>query len=253
MTDEQLMSDAQDELLWDPRIDNEAIAVTAQDGVVTLRGTVGSFRERREAVGAVKRVYGTMRVENELEVRLLNGDRRDDADLRGDVLQALMLDALVPSSVNAKAKEGLVTLMGTTNYQFERDEAEFIAGNVPGVVWIDNDINLTPPTPSAGDVENAITKAMKRDAKLDAEGIRVESQNGTVQLSGNVRSWAEHDAAVNAAWAAPGVSNVDDRLYVAYSRHRAPAPRAVRRGAGTPAHQRAASASLTAVGSSAPS
>jgi osmotically-inducible protein OsmY len=216
MTDEQLMSDAQDELLWDPRIDNHAIAVTAQDGVVTLRGTVGSFRERREAVGAVKRVYGTKRVENELQVRLLNGDRREDADLRGDVLQALMLDALVPSTVDAKADEGLVTLTGTTTYQFERDEAEFIAGNVPGVVWIDNDIQLTPPAPSAGDVEDAITKAMRRDAKLDAEGIRVESHNGTVQLFGNVRSWAEHDAAVNAAWAAPGVSDVDDRLFVAY-------------------------------------
>jgi osmotically-inducible protein OsmY len=216
MTDEQLIGDAQDELLWDPRIDNRAIAVTAQDGIVTLRGTVGSFRERREAVNAVKRVYGTKRVENELEVKLLNGDRRDDADLRGDVLQALVLDALVPSSVDAKAKEGLVTLTGTTTYQFERDEAEFIAGNVPGVAWIDNDIELVPPPPSAGDVEHAIKKAMKRDAKLDAEGVSVESRNGTVQLSGSVRSWAEHDAAVNAAWAAPGVLTVDDRLYVAY-------------------------------------
>ena len=216
MTDEQLIGDAQDELLWEPRVDNRAIAVTAQDGVVTLRGTVGSFRERREAAGAVKRVYGTKRVENELEVRLLNGDRRDDADLRGDVLQALMLDALVPSSVDAKVADGVVTLTGTTSYQFVRDEAEFVAGNVPGVVWIDDVIELTPPAPSAGDVQHSIKKAMKRDAKLDAEGIRVESHNGTVQLSGNVRSWAEHDAAVNAAWAAPGVSDVDDRLFVAY-------------------------------------
>jgi|tagenome__1003787_1003787.scaffolds.fasta_scaffold20960843_2 osmotically-inducible protein OsmY len=216
MTDEQLIGDAQDELLWDPRVDNRAIAVTAQDGVVTLRGTVGSFRERREAGSAVKRVYGTKRVENELEVKLLNDDRREDADLRGDVLQALILDALVPSSVDAKAKDGVVTLTGTTTFQFERDEAEFVAGNVPGVVWIDDEIGLTPPPPSAGDVQDSIKRAMKRDAKLDAEGIRVESQNGTVKLSGNVRSWAEHDAAVNAAWAAPGVSGVDDRLFVAY-------------------------------------
>jgi osmotically-inducible protein OsmY len=216
MTDEQLRSDAQDELRWEPKIDNAAIAVSAHDGVVTLRGTVGSHRERREAANAVKRVYGTKGVRNELQVKLLNEDRQNDADLRGAVLQALMFDALVPSTVDAKVDDGVVTLSGSANHQFERDEAEFVAGNVTGVISIDDQIVLMVPTPDPGDVKHAIKKAMERDAKVDADGITVESFNGTVKLMGNVASWAEHDAAVSAAWAAPGVSKVDDEIYVLY-------------------------------------
>src|SRR4051795_7175608 len=98
MTDDQLRSDSQDELRWEPKVDDTSIAVSAADGVVTLRGTVGSFRSKREATKAVKRVYGTKRVDNQLEVKLLDADRRADADLRGDVLQALILDSLVPST-----------------------------------------------------------------------------------------------------------------------------------------------------------
>jgi osmotically-inducible protein OsmY len=216
MTDEQLRRDAEDELYWDPKVDNRAIAVAADDGVVKLRGTVGSFRERREAANAVKRLYGTTRVENELQVRLLDGDRRADADLRGAVLQALMLDGFVPSTVEAKAENGKITLSGTASHQFQRDEAERVAGNVLGVIWVDDDIELTGPPADAGDVRHSIKQAMKRDAKVDAEGIAVETHNGTVKLSGFVRSWAEHDAAVDAAWAAPGVSDVDDHILVSY-------------------------------------
>jgi osmotically-inducible protein OsmY len=216
MTDDQLRGDAEDELLWEPKIDNRAIAVDASDGVVTLRGTVGSFRERREATNAVKRVYGTKSVDDQLQVKLLNEDRRADADVRGAVLQALMLDTLVPDTLDAKVDDGFVTLTGTANYQFERDEAEFVAGNIVGVIMVADEIELVAPSPSAGDVKHSIKRAMKRDAKLDAEGIDVDSANGTVKLSGSVRSWAEHDAAVGAAWAAPGVSSVEDHLWVAY-------------------------------------
>jgi osmotically-inducible protein OsmY len=216
MTDAQLRSDAEDELRWEPKIDDQAIAVSTEDGVVTLRGTVGSFRERREATSAVKRVYGTMSVDNQLEVKLLNEDRRADADLRGSVLQALVLDALVPDTIDAKVDDGLVTLTGTANYQFEREEAEFVAGNMIGVTWVSDEVELVAPAPSAGDVKHSIKKAMERDAKLDADDVKVESYNGTIKLTGNVRSWAEHDAAVDAAWAAPGVTSVEDLLFVAY-------------------------------------
>ena len=216
MTDDQLRGDAEDELRWEPRVDTQAIAVSAAAGIVTLRGTVGSFREKRDAEKAVKRVYGTMSVENKLEVRLLNDDRRNDADLRGAVLQALILDELVPSTVDVKADDGNVLLTGIAKHQYERDEAEYVAGNVKGVLWVENDIALTVATPDPEGVQHAIKKAFKRDAKLDAEDVNVESTNGTVRLSGSVRSWAEHDAALSAAWAAPGVKDVDDRIEVAY-------------------------------------
>jgi osmotically-inducible protein OsmY len=216
MTDDQLIRDAQDELVWDPRVDSAAIAVSADDGVVTLRGTVGSFRERREATNVVKRVYGTRRVDNQLQVRLLDEFKRQDADLRGAVLQALALDALIPETIDAKADDGTVTLTGSADFQFERDEAELVAGNVAGVRWLENEIELIAPSPDPHDVQHDIKKAMERDAKLDARGIDVASSNGTVTLSGTVASWAEHDAAVGAAWAAPGVRDVDDRILVDY-------------------------------------
>jgi len=217
MTDTQLRNDAQAELRWEPKVDDASIAVSAHDGTVTLRGTVGSFRSKREATTAVKRVYGTKRVDNQLEVRLLTADRRADADLRGDVLQALMLDALVPSTIDATVDDGVVTLTGTALLHFERDEAEEVAGHVKGVIDVYSQVALIAPPPNAADVQHSIEKAIERDAKLDAAGVHIESaDNGTVKLTGRVRSWAEHDAAVDAAWAAPGVLEVDDYLLVAY-------------------------------------
>ena len=205
-----------DELFWDPKVDSAAIAVSADDGVVTLRGTVGSFRQKREAKSDAERVYGVKRVENKLEVRILNDDRRDDADLRGAVLQALALDSLVPSTIDAKADDGQITLTGTANWQFQRDEAEFVAANLLGVVSVKDEIDLMPPGPSADDVQHSIKKAMERNAKLDADSVSVDSSNGKVTLHGTVSSWADHDEAVAAAWAAPGVTDVKDRILVAY-------------------------------------
>ena len=216
MSNDDLTRYVNDELVWDPKVDSEAIAVSTEGGVVTLRGTVGTFRQKREAKKDAERVYGVKRVDDKLEVRLLTDDRRDDAELRGDVLQALMLDSLVPSTVDAKVDNGNVTLTGKAHWQYQRDEAESVAGNVYGVVTVGNEIDLVPPGPSAHDVEHAIKKAMERNAKLDAENVSVESSDGTITLRGNVTSWADHDEAVAAAWAAPGVLRVKDHIVVAY-------------------------------------
>jgi osmotically-inducible protein OsmY len=213
---DELQLNVADELFWDPKVDNEAIAVSANDGTVTLRGTVGSFRQKREAKNAAERIFGVMSVDNELEVRILNEQRRDDADLRGDVLQALMLDSLVPSTVDATVNDGFVTLSGSVDWQYQREEAAFIAGNILGVIGVENDIYVESPTPFAGDVKHSIKKALERDAKLDADNIQVETSNGKATLTGSVGSWAERDAAVAAAWAAPGVTDVNDRLSVYY-------------------------------------
>jgi osmotically-inducible protein OsmY len=216
VTNDELQLSVADELFWDPKVDNEEIAVSADGGSVTLRGTVGSFRQKREARKAAERVYGVVSVDNQLEVRILTGQRRDDADLRGDVLQALMLDSLVPGTVDANIKDGFVTLTGAVDWQFQREEAAFIAGNILGVTGVENDTYLDSPTPYAGDVKHSIKKALERDAKLDADSIQVETANGKATLTGTVGSWAERDAAVAAAWAAPGVTNVEDRLSIYY-------------------------------------
>jgi len=216
MTNNDLQRYVSEELYWDPKVDSEAIAVSVDGGVVTLRGTVGSFREKREAKQDAERVYGVTDVKNNLEVRILTDQRSSDAELRGNILQAMMLDSLIPATIDAKVDEGVVTLTGKANWQFQRDEAESVAGNLLGVMGVKDEIDLIPPGPTAHDVEHSIKKAMERNAKLDAESVSVESSDGTITLRGTVGSWADHDEAVEAAWAAPGVTNVKDHILVAY-------------------------------------
>ena len=214
--DNNLVADVSDELFWDPKVDNVAIAVSANDGKITLRGTVGSLREKREAQKATQRVFGVTSVDNQLQVRLMTDQRRADADLRGDVLQALMLDSLVPKTVDAKVTDGFVTITGTVNSQYQRDEAEFVASNIVGALDVYDEIEIKHPTPNAADVQESIKKAFKRNAALDADYLDVSTNNGTVTVTGTVRSWAEHNEVLDAAWAAPGVTSVRDDMTIAY-------------------------------------
>ena len=214
--DNDLVVDVNDELFWDPKVDNAAIAVSAKDGNITLRGTVGSLREKREAFKAAQRVFGVISVDNQLQVRLLTDLGRLDADIRGDIMQALMLDSLVPKTVDASVKDGYVTLTGTVNWQYERDEAEFVASNIVGALDVFNTIEIKHPAPHAADVQDSITKAFKRNAAVDANELTVSTDNGTVTIKGTVGSWAEHDEAIDAAWAAPGVTSVRDDMTIAY-------------------------------------
>jgi len=214
--DDDLTQNVTDELFWDPKVDNAAIAVSADDGKITLRGTVGSLREKREAKKAAKRVFGVVSVDDQLQVRLMGDSRRADADIRGDVLQALMLDSIVPSTVDVKVSDGYVTLTGSAEWQYQRDEAEFVASNIVGAYDVLDEIELEYPTPTAGDVQESIRKAFKRNAALDANDLDVSTSNGTVTLKGTVSSWSEHDEAIDAAWAAPGVTSVHDHMTIAY-------------------------------------
>jgi osmotically-inducible protein OsmY len=205
-----------DELFWDPKVDNAAIAVSADGGNVTLRGTVGSLREKREAKKAAQRVWGVVSVDNQLQVRLLTEGGRLDADIRGDVLQALALDSLVPKSVDAKVSDGVVTLTGSVEWRYQRDEADYVASNIVGALDVIDEIEINSPTPKASDVKDSIKSALERNAGIDSNALSVTSSNGTVTIKGTVRSWAERDEAIDAAWAAPGVRSVRDDMFVAY-------------------------------------
>jgi len=218
MSDDTVARDVADELAWDPKVPSEAIAVSADNGTVTLRGTVGSLREKREARKAAERVLGVVSVENKLSVLPLMTDAdRDDADLRGDVLQALVLDSAIPPTIDADVYDGHVSLKGKARWQYEREEAESVVGNVRGVIDVENTIRLTgSEATTADDVKHSIKSAFKRNAKLDAKGLAVDAADGVITVEGTVSSWSEHDEAIAAAWAAPGVRAVHDRILVAY-------------------------------------
>jgi osmotically-inducible protein OsmY len=132
------------------------------------------------------------------------------------VLRAFTLNSVVPTTVTPRVRNGFVTLNGSAIWQFEREEAETVAASVPGVTGVLDQIVLNGPRPDAADVRQAIQKAFRRNATLDADHLKIEITDGTVSLVGTVRSWSEHDAALAAAWAAPGVSHVHDNVVVRY-------------------------------------
>jgi osmotically-inducible protein OsmY len=216
VTDDELASRVAEELAWDPRVDSGTITVSTYDGIVTLAGTVRSLRQKREARKAAERVHGVVLVNNELDVRVHAEHRRGDGDLRGDVLQALTLDAQVPATVDVRVNDGFVTLVGTARWQHEREEAEFVAGNVLGVTGVDDAIELVGPATAADNLRDSIREALERHARLEADNIGVEIVDGTATLTGDVRSVGERDAVIAATWAAPGVRMVNDRMDISY-------------------------------------
>jgi osmotically-inducible protein OsmY len=212
--DDDLVRDVTNELFFDPKVDNASVTVSAHDGRVTLSGRVGSFREKREAKKAAERVLGVISVDNDLHVRY--SKIPTDKEIRDNIRGGLLLDLAVPASVQVDVSDGIATLSGTAEWQYQREEAELVASNIAGVVDVFDEIALTNPRPDAFDVKQSIKDAFKRHATLDADAVSVSSSDGTVTLQGTVHSWAEHDEAVDAAWAAPGVRTVDDQLSVSY-------------------------------------
>jgi osmotically-inducible protein OsmY len=216
MANDRLRAEVAAELGWDPRVDSADITVSVQGGRVTLHGTVTRFRQKREADNAARHVHGVTAVSNFVEVHIPDQDRRADVDVRADVGQALALNDRIPTTVQASVDAGLVTLSGVAAWQFQRDEAEFACAAVRGVMGVDVAISLRP-APSNADVEQAISAAFGRSARLDRFEISADSPfPGLVVLSGTVGSWAEHDDAVAVAWSGPGITDIDDRIAVVY-------------------------------------
>jgi osmotically-inducible protein OsmY len=147
MTDNQIEADVRAELADDPRLPYiDEIAVDAADGGVTLRGTVGSFAQQRAAVADARRARGVFDVYDELEVRLLNEDRRKDAEIRGAALQRLMWDPEIPGDyLDVDVKDGWVTLKGDVDHQYQSDEAFDHAASLYGVTGVTNEIKVVEP------------------------------------------------------------------------------------------------------------
>jgi osmotically-inducible protein OsmY len=215
-TNAQLETDVLAELAWDASIkDVGQIAVSADHGRVTLRGTVGSLHQRRIAERAAKRVAGTIDVDNELNVQLMDDWARDDADIRGAALQALTWNASVPDGkVDVYVDAGHVTLTGVVDWRYEKEAAESTVAMLTGVVGVVNEIEVLAPAQELDVMSDQIERAFERNAQTRANAIRISVLDGRVTLSGDVSSWAERDAAMAAAAAAPGVRDVDDRLTV---------------------------------------
>jgi osmotically-inducible protein OsmY len=212
--DSDIKRDVEDELRWDPDIDATDIAVSVHNGVVTLAGFVRSYAQRLEAERDAKRVAGVVGVANDIEVRLPVLDERPDPEIVRDAVSALKME-LPFSSENIKviAKSGWLTLEGAVEWNYARERAETAVKRVRGVRGVTNSISVKPKV-APYEVRRKIEDALRRSAELDASRITVEADGSEVILRGTVKSWAERQEAERAAWAAPGVTRVDNRITI---------------------------------------
>lgn len=214
-TDVQLQRDVIDELRWDPRVGPAEIGVAAKDGVVTLTGSVDSNARKYAAIHTAERVAGVKALADDLVVKLPSALRRSDTEVAHAALNALKWNIEVPDDkVKVRVDDGWIILEGEVDWQFQRSAAEECVRWLNGVRGVTNSIRLKPRA-FAPEVRTRIQDALKRNAELDANRISVEAINGKVTLRGTVRSWTERKDAEHAAWAAPGVTMVEDLITVA--------------------------------------
>jgi osmotically-inducible protein OsmY len=213
-SDETLLQNVIDELAFDPAIESKQIGVTVDGGVVTLRGTVGSYAEVLTAEEAAKRVSGVRAFTDELVVDMPSLHHRDDRDIAKAVADSLGWDITVPDeSIQVKVDKGWVTLEGAADWQFEIDNAERAIQYLTGVRGVTNLIALRLRV-AAGDVKAKLVQTFERSAEIDAGRIIVEVEEGSVTLRGTVHSWNEHDDATRAAFSLPGVRHVRNLTHV---------------------------------------
>jgi VCBS repeat-containing protein len=210
-TDIQLKRDVEEELRWDPKVNAARIGVTVERGAVTLLGTVDSYAEKWAAENATKRVGGVRTVAQDLDVKVLTAHTHHDSELATAIQSALKWDVFVPDAVTATVRHGSVTLEGLVSWNYQRDAAARAVRYLAGVVSVQNLITLEAHV-SATQVKEKVEAALQRQATTDAKSIHIETVGGKVTLTGRASSWQSIEDAANAAWAAPGVTQVIDEV-----------------------------------------
>ena len=213
-TDAALQREVEAELAWDPAVRSTAIGVAVRDGVVTLSGHLDTYAEKWAAEDALRRVNGVRAIALELDVKIARDHQRSDTDIANAAEQSLQWHAQVPAeAIRITVDKGWVLLEGEVDWDFQRRSVEQAVRNLKGVVGMSNKITLKQQAAPA-DVARHIQDALTRQVERETRRMDIQVHAGTVTLRGTVHSWHERDAAVAAAWAAPGVSRVVNELTI---------------------------------------
>lgn len=209
-TDKELHRDVVEELTWQPSIREAEIGVSVKDGVATLSGFVETYAQKRAAERAAMAVGGVRSVAEGLKVRVTGTHSRSDTAIAHQSANALDWDVEVPrGAIKTRVEDGWVTLEGEVEWQFQREAAVRAIRNLAGVKDVSNLITLRAHS-STADVTSRIKAALHRSAEKGAQTVQVETHDGTVTLRGAVQSWGQRRDVERAAWAATGVTRVDD-------------------------------------------
>ena len=210
-SDIQLKQDIEMELRWDPQLNAAQIGVAVDDGAVSLLGAVDTYAQRCAAEEATKRVAGVRSFAQDLTVKLATDHARSDAEIAAAVEHAFKWHVYVPSTVTAKVQNGNVLLEGHVDSHYQSDAAMLAVRSLKGVSSVYNAIEIRPLV-SAEQVKDKVEAALERQAKADASSIKINTMDRVVTLTGTASSWRAIEDAANAAWAAPGVAQVVDRI-----------------------------------------
>lgn len=211
-----------EELEWAPHVDAAHVRVGVRDGVVHLTGHVRTLVEKHAAERAVWHIAGVRGIADDIEIRRPAAHLHSDEEITRRAADVLDWDAQIPGAdIRVRVEHGIVTLLGTVDWHFQRAEAEACVQRLAGVVAVDNRIAIRSVPAAAAEVRENVLRALRRHPEIDAAAIEVEVAGGRATLSGSVPSFRQIRIAENAAWSARGVSEVVDRLRVAV----APAPR----------------------------
>lgn len=213
MTRIELKRLVEEELKWEPSVDEASIGVEVSDeDVVTLTGHARTYSEKLNAEKAAKKVRGVMAVANEIEVRLTG--KRDDTIIAEEAARALMLNVNVPAEkIKVVVRDGWITLEGQVGWEYQRRIAVKTVRDLAGVKGVSNYITLAPIVKPL-DIQEKIRAAFERNALVDANHVHVAAEGSSVKLTGSVHSWQERTEAERQAWAAPGVTSVENKLLV---------------------------------------
>ena len=213
-TDAQLRNDVMDELDWEPAIKSTNVGVAVKDSIVTLSGHLDTYAEKYAIERVVQRVEGVKAVALELDVKLAPDHRRSDSEIASAIENALAWHVLIPADrIRVTVEKGWGTLTGELDWAYQRTDAEQAVRPLTGVVGVTNRINLKPKT-SPSNIANRIRDALARHAEHEAKHIEVTVSGNAVTLHGKVSSWAERQAAQGAAWSAPGITDVTNKIEV---------------------------------------
>lgn len=213
-TDSEIQKDVMEQLRWEPLLNASEIGIAVKKGIVTLSGTVDTYNKKLKAEQAAKKVAGVKAVAVEMDVKIGVAGKKTDAEIAEAVVNALKWHTSVPDErIKVKVEKGWVTLEGELEWEYQRSAARTAIENISGVVGIANNIRLTQFIKTT-DVKNKIVSAFHRSATVDADKITVLADGSKVTLAGKVRSFAEKRDAEDAAWDAPGVNKVDNKLEI---------------------------------------